>query len=97
MITEIASFGANLEIMTVVFTFIHDESYIIKSMSRNRFLLGKLAELNRQALSPNWAIWLVGLLAAALAGEFGLYYLALISSVGLLMVSGLISAIVIIV
>lgn len=96
MVAEIVSFGAILGIMAVVFAFIYAGSNIIKSMSRNRFLPGKLAELNQQTLSPNRAIWLVGLLAAALAGEFDLHYLALISNVGSLMVFLLISAIVII-
>lgn len=96
MVAEIVSFGAILGIMAVVFAFIYAGSNIIKSMSRNRFLPGKLAELNRQTMSPNRAIWLVGLMAAALAGEFDLHYLALISNVGSLMVFLLISAIVII-
>lgn len=96
MVAEIVSFGAILGIMAVVFAFIYAGSNIIKSMSRNRFLPGKLAELNRQTMSPNRAIWLVGLMAAALAGEFDLHYLALISNVGSLMVFFLISAIVII-
>ncbi len=45
---------------------------------------------------PNRAIWLVGLLAAVLAGEFDLHYLALIANIGSLVVFALISLIVII-
>ena len=93
---EVVSFGAILGIMAVVFAFIYAGSNIIKSMSRNRFLPGKLAKLNSKTFSPNHAIWLVGILAAILAGEFDLHYLALIANVGSLVVFLLISAIVII-
>lgn len=96
LVAQIVSFGAILGIMAVVFAFIYAGSNIIKSMSRSKFLPENLAQLNNKTYSPNRAIWLVGILAAALAGEFDLHYLALISNVGSLVVFLLISAIVII-
>lgn len=96
LVAQIVSFGAILGIMAVVFAFIYAGSNIIKSMSRSKFLPETLATLNSKTHSPNRAIWLVGILAAVLAGEFDLHYLALISNVGSLVVFFLISAIVII-
>lgn len=96
LVAEIVSFGAILGIMAVVFAFIYAGSNIVKSMSRNRFLPGKLAEVNHKTYSSNRAIVLVGIFAAVLAGEFDLHYLALIANVGSLLVFLLISAIVII-
>lgn len=95
-IAEIVSFGAILGIMAVVFAFIYAGSNIIKSMSRNQFLPSKLAQVNQATYSPNRAIWLVGSLAAILAGEFDLHYLALVANVGSLLVFLLISVIVIV-
>ncbi len=69
---------------------------IMKSMSRSAFLPQGLAKVNDKTQSPNRAIWLVGLLAAVLAGEFDLHYLALIANIGSLVVFALISLIVII-
>ena len=95
-IAEIVSFGAILGIMAVVFAFIYAGSNIIKSMGRNQFLPSKLAQVNQATYSPNRAIWLVGSLAAILAGEFDLHYLALIANVGSLLVFLLTSVIVIV-
>ena len=80
----------------MVFAFIYAGSNILKSMSRSAFLPQKLARVNSKTHSPNQAIWLVGILAAILAGEFDLHYLALIANIGSLMVFALISLIVII-
>ncbi len=95
-VAEIVSLGAVLGIMAVVFAFIYAGSNILKSMSRSRFLPKGLSIVNTKTQSPNRAIWLVGLAAAAFAGEFNLHYLALIANIGSLMVFTLISLIVII-
>ncbi|MBB1099359.1 amino acid permease [Limosilactobacillus sp. WF-MT5-A] len=95
-VAEIVSLGAVLGIMAVVFAFIYAGSNIMKSMSRSAFLPQGLAKVNTKTQSPNHAIWLVGLLAAILAGEFDLHYLALIANIGSLVVFALISLIVII-
>ncbi|KEQ20985.2 amino acid permease [Limosilactobacillus reuteri] len=95
-VAEIVSLGAVLGIMAVVFAFIYAGSNIMKSMSRSAFLPQGLAKVNDKTQSPNRAIWLVGLLAAVLAGEFDLHYLALIANIGSLVVFALISLIVII-
>lgn len=95
-VAEIVSLGAVLGIMAVVFAFIYAGSNIMKSMSRSAFLPQGLAKTNAKTQSPNRAIWLVGILAAILAGEFDLHYLALIANIGSLVVFALISLIVII-
>lgn len=96
LISGIVSAGAILGIMAVVFAFIYAGSNIIKSMSRSHFLPKELAQINKKTYSSNRAILLVGILAAVLAGEFDLHYLALIANVGSLVVFFVISMIVII-
>lgn len=95
IVAAIVSFGAILGIMAVVYAFIYAGSNIMKSMSRNMFLPSKLAKVNQKTQSTNRTTWLVGLLAALLAGEFDLHYLALIANIGSLIVFLLISYIVI--
>lgn len=88
---QIVSAGAILGIVSVVYAFVYAASNILKAMGRGGFLPQSWAKLNTKTGSPNRALWVVGILAAILAGEFDLQYLALIANVGSLTVFFLIS------
>ena len=95
LVAQVVSAGAILGIIAVVYAFIYAGSNIMKAMSRGGFLPASWSKLNERSGSPNRAILLNGCLAAALAGEFDLHYLALIANVGSLIVFFLVSLMVI--
>lgn len=65
------------------------------AMSRGGLLPSAWAKLDERHQSPNRALWINGILAAALAGFVNLRNLALIANVGSLTVFALISLVVI--
>lgn len=95
LVAQVVSAGAILGIIAVVYAFIYAGSNIMKAMSRGGFLPASWSKLNERSGSPNRAILLNGCLAATLAGEFDLHYLALIANVGSLIVFFLVSLMVI--
>lgn len=95
MVSQIVSAGAILGIIAVVYAFIYAGSNIMKAMSRGGFLPSSWSKINKRSGSPNRALLLNGCLAAFLAGEFDLHYLALIANVGSLLVFFLVAVTVI--
>lgn len=91
LVAQFVSAGAILGIIAVVYAFIYAGANIMKAMSRGGFLPTSWSWLSQRSGSPNRAILLIGCLAAILAGEFDLHYLALIANVGSLMVFLLVS------
>ncbi len=91
LVAQFVSAGAILGIIAVVYAFIYAGANIMKAMSRGGFLPTSWSRLSQRSGSPNRAILLIGCLAAILAGEFDLHYLALIANVGSLMVFLLVS------
>ncbi|MBM6729089.1 APC family permease [Limosilactobacillus ingluviei] len=92
---QIVSAGAILGIMAVVYAFVYAGANVTMAMSRGGLLPSAWAKLDERHQSPNRALWINGILAAALAGFVNLRNLALIANVGSLTVFALISLVVI--
>lgn len=93
---QLVSVGAILGITAVVYAFVYAASNITMAMSRGGFLPKKISVINVKTKSPNRALWLIGGVAATLAGFINIKHLAVIANVGSLSVFFLISLIVII-